>query len=207
MNFMANSEDTDEVLVGDEIISLSTIQQPITDEDVSFHADILDSFYSSVRSSALQHVDSLKSRLHHERETQLQTQKDYYEDIVYTLQAALAQMTSKYEASEINLVKSKDSGLIQLDKFSSMYNIKYKSYISAFSVKQIFTTWKYSVLKRRKYKLLTSLTQLMLRKRRVSVIFHKMHKASMISHFTRKENDNNAQVGHLAKQVIYFLDE
>lgn len=183
----------------------STHLPPSTDEDVLLHAGILDSFYQGLRTSALEHVQDLKFRLTREKETQLQVQQEFYTEQVNDLTDQLNTMTSKAQELDKKCRTQRDSMFEQIDNFSLLYELSYKMYISEFSVKQIFVVWKLSVLKRRKYNHLSSIVRQLLNKRKVSKIFHKMHKATMRSMFDRKEQENKAQVGDLAKQVSQII--
>ena len=194
-----NDQSAEHETVGSHLPSL-------TDEDVLLHAGILDSFYQGLKTSALEHVQDLKSRLIYEKETQLRVQQEFYTEQVDTLTRQLNDMTSKAQELDRKCKNQRDASFQQIDNFSLLYELSYKMYISEYSVKQIFVIWKLIVLKRRRYNHLSAVVKQLLNKRKVSKIFHKMHKATMRSMFDRKENEHKLQVGNLAKQVplTYF---
>jgi hypothetical protein len=175
------------------------------DPDVELHGGIVDSFYQAMKVSTIDHVKELKQRLINEKNEQLAVQLDIFTTKLNSLTNALDTMTSNYHTSERKRASDGISGITKLENLSMLYELSHRMYISEYSVKQIFSTWKLVVLKRRRYTQLTKLTKLMLKKRLVSRIFHRMHKASMHAAFARREKDNNVQVGTLAKQVLYII--
>ena len=56
-----------------------------TDGDVDIHKGIIDSFFDGLRTSAIEHVQELKSRLIQEKEDQLRVQNEYYTNRVTDL--------------------------------------------------------------------------------------------------------------------------
>ena len=176
-----------------------------TDGDVDIHKGIIDSFFDGLMTSAIEHVQELKSRLIQEKEDQLRVQNEYYTNRVTDLSNQLDHMTDRCHEYEQKCSTLKESMFQRLDNLSLLYELSYKMYVSEYSVKQIFITWKLNVLKRRKYNRLSSMVKHILNKRKVSKIFHRMHKSTMRAAFERKEKEHNLQVGNLAKQVIPIL--
>ena len=179
------------------------------DSDIQMHESILDSFTTALKSSVMEHFEVTKNRLVYERVSELREQTDLYEERIQNLSSELNSLTLKYQSAEEYRDKERDKNVERFDRFSRKYERQYVMHMSPSSVKNIFFQWKLAVLKRRKYVHLSRVVVYQQERSLMKKIFFNMHRGSMILRFARKERENSAQVGELARQVyssyrLYF---